>query len=79
MDFITWYIIMENNINTIDYNQEPVFYCKKCLSLKIRDVEHIDGSEYCDECGTTDIGTASIEEWENLYVQRYGHKYLENY
>lgn len=60
------------------YNMEPVFYCRKCLSLKIRDVKHVEDSEYCDECGSTDIGTASIEEWEALYKAKYGHRYLDN-
>lgn len=35
-----------------DYNNEPVYYCSECLSLKIRD---IDGTDYCDKCGSTNI------------------------
>lgn len=62
-----------------DYNMEPVFYCKNCLSLRIRDVEHIDNSEYCDECGSTDIQQTSIEEWEALYQTKYGHRFLDKY
>jgi hypothetical protein len=46
-----------------EYNNEPVYYCKQCLSLKIRDVEHIDNSEYCDDCGYTDIGETTIDKW----------------
>ena len=60
-----------------DYNMEPVYYCRSCLSLRIRDVEHISNSEYCDECGSTDIGTTDIETWDKLYKARYKHKFLE--
>lgn len=62
-----------------DYNEQPVLYCKHCLSLKIRNIPSIDDSDYCDECGSTNIQECSIEEWENLYKNRYGHKYLEEY
>lgn len=62
-----------------EYNTEPVFYCKKCLSLKIRDVEHISNSEYCDECGSTNIGAADISDWEAMYMARYGHRFLDKY
>ena len=62
-----------------DYNTEPVHYCKHCLSLKVRYIPKMDDSDYCDDCGSTDIGECSIEEWENLYKSRYGHKYLEEY
>lgn len=61
-----------------EYNAEPVYYCKRCLSLRILDVSFLDNSEYCDECGSTDIGTCSIEEWEKLYESRYGHSFLNN-
>ena len=62
-----------------EYNQIPVFYCRKCLSLKIRDVEHIDNSEYCDDCGSTDIAQASVDEWKAMYVARYGHRLTDKY
>ena len=38
------------------YNDEPIFYCKSCLSLKIRSIPSMDDSEYCDECSSTDVG-----------------------
>lgn len=69
---------MEKN-NLYDYNSEPVLYCKTCLSLRIKSVYCIEDSDYCDECGSTDIGKASIEEWEGLYKNKYGHKYIEKY
>lgn len=59
-----------------EYNSIPVFYCNKCLSLKIRDAGLPD-LLYCDECGSADILTAHINEWESLYKNRYGFKYLD--
>ena len=54
-----------------EYNKEPVFYCKHCLSLNIRHIPRIEDSEYCDECGATSIAEGSIEDWESLYIQKY--------
>lgn len=72
-----------NNLNTdkekIDYNSIPVLYCKNCLSLKIRNVSSIEDSDYCDECGSLNIEKTTIDEWEKLYINRYGHKYIEQY
>lgn len=62
-----------------EYDDEPVLYCKHCLSLNIRNIPKLEDSDYCDKCGSTSIGECSIEEWENLYKSRYGHKYLEEY
>lgn len=59
-----------------DYNSEPVFYCRSCLSLRIRGV---DDCEYCDVCSSTDIGQCSIKEWEELYKSKFGHAYLDEY
>lgn len=67
------------NIENTPYNDIPVMYCKKCLSLNIRHVRSIDGSEYCDECGNTDLAEAHITEWEKLYEAKYGHKLLDEY
>jgi len=47
--------------------------------LNIRNIPGMEDSDYCDECGSTDIGECSIEEWETLYKNRYGHRYLEEY
>ena len=62
-----------------DYNDEPVSFCKNCLSLKIRFVPSMSDSNYCDECGSTDIETCHINEWEALYKERYGHNYLREH
>ena len=59
------------NLLKKEYDREPVYYCKHCLSLKIMGVEGNSNSDFCDDCGSTDIGTCDIEEWENLYKNRY--------
>ena len=59
-----------------EYDSEPVMYCSRCFSLKIKYEEAID-SDCCMECGCPDIAESSIEEWEALYEKRYGHKYAE--
>lgn len=42
------------------YNDEPVFYCKNCLSLAIKSVSSLD---FCNDCGSTNIVEAHITEW----------------
>lgn len=59
-----------------EYNEEPVFYCKNCLSLKIKTVQVDSNLDYCDECGSTDIAQTSIEEWRGIYKNRYGTDFL---
>lgn len=54
---------------TEDYNLEPVHYCEKCLSLRIM---ALDGNDYCDICGSTDIEITTINNWEKLYKDKYG-------
>lgn len=60
-----------------DYNDEPVYYCHRCLSLRVM---YIAGavSEYCDDCGSTDIGKCSIGSWEELYKKANGRRFLDN-
>ena len=64
-----------NNLTIDDYNDEPVHYCKQCLSLKIKIVGKFD---FCDDCGSTDIITAHVDEWDKLYQERYGEPFLES-
>lgn len=59
-----------------EYNEEPVFYCKHCLSLKIRDAGLPD-LLFCDDCSSADILSTSIEKWENLYKEKYGFRFLD--
>lgn len=61
-----------------EYNDVPVFYCNHCLSLNIKTLAEGSKLDYCDNCGSTDIAQAHIEEWENIYKERHGFKYLNN-
>lgn len=67
---------LNQKTNSNDYNEEPVFYCKNCLSLKVKIVPVDSGLDYCDDCGSTDIEHANIYDWENLYKERYGTFFL---
>lgn len=59
------------------YDDEPVYYCKRCLSLSIKQMPFMKDQDYCGECGTTDIGVAeNIEEWKEMYRKKYGHDYV---
>lgn len=62
--------IEEGMLTIEDYNSEPVYYCKNCLSLKIMVLGEY--SEYCDDCGNTDIATTDIETWREMYKDKYG-------
>lgn len=66
-----------NKLSTEEYNSIPVFYCKKCLSLKVMNLVGMEDFDYCDECGSPDIGETDIETWRNLYKERYGFDYLK--
>ena len=57
-----------------DYDAEPVKYCARCYSLKIKYEETID-ADCCMDCGCSDTKEASIEEWERLYEKKYGRKF----
>lgn len=57
-------------------NEDPVKYCSKCYSLKIK-YEEVTDSEYCDKCGCTSILEDSFENWERKYENRYKKKFLE--
>jgi hypothetical protein len=72
------------------YNSIPVVYCKHCLSLNIKsfmsNVNHyseeegiIDEYDYCDNCGATNLDTCNIDEYKELYKNKYGFYPLEKY
>lgn len=69
----------ESLIGVEEYNDEPVFYCSSCHSLRILVDDRLadeswDGS-YCAECGCTDISSCSIEEW--LEKDAEIHRFIE--
>lgn len=48
-----------------EYNNIPVYYCKHCGSLRVMAIPGF-AEDYCDQCGSTDIGKASIDAWLDL-------------
>lgn len=67
---------MESTTNHNEYDLEPVSYCPKCYSLKIGYIPGVEDSDYCMDCGCLDVARGNIFEWEKLYEERYGHKYV---
>lgn len=65
---------VQGKLTKEDYNKIPVFFCKRCLSLRI--VSLNSSVDYCDTCGSVDIGQASIEAWENKYKEKYNKSYI---
>lgn len=60
---------------TVEYDSEPVLYCANCYSLRIQHEDAVD-SDFCRDCGCSEIKETSIENWERLYEIRYGHSYI---
>lgn len=60
------------------YNDIPVHYCKSCLSLRVFNDTGLEGLDYCDSCGSTNIDQTSIDTWNQLYKIRYGIEYINN-
>lgn len=65
-----------DNTREQQYNDEPVFYCKDCLSLRIRTVAEGSDLDFCDKCGSTNIEQTNIEEWQKMHKARYGFDFL---
>ena len=66
------------------YNDIPVEYCEACLDLRINEMEYRNSHTglyekvpYCGNCGSGNIEKAHIEDWEELYYDRYGHTYTK--
>ncbi len=51
-----------------EYDDEPVYYCKRCLSLRIMTMKGC--GDYCDRCGGVCVGTASIQDYERMKARR---------
>lgn len=58
-----------------DYDSEPIAFCAKCFSPKIKHEASID-MDFCGDCGCSSIRESSVYEWEALYERKYGHKYV---
>ena len=61
-------------------NNEPITYCKTCLSIHIKTVELPETKQgnvdYCVPCGITELEEAHIQQWEDLYEEKYGERFL---
>lgn len=85
MPILVFIVTIMNVTDKGVYNEIPVLYCKNCLSLSIRNAlnkgqeNKIDELDYCDKCNSTAITIGTIEEWENLYIEKFGHRYLDEY
>lgn len=65
---------LEDNLD-----EEGVWYCKSCLSLKIRNLDDDEDSPipcYCDSCSSTNIGITDFNTWDKAYEKRYGFKFI---
>lgn len=58
------------------YDNEPVYFCRHCLSLDIRAMDDYD---YCNHCGSMSVDKTDLERWEELYQLRYGKKLISKY
>jgi hypothetical protein len=58
-----------------EYNNIPVLFCNRCLSLRIRQID--DEIDFCDECGDIDISETHIEKWEIDYEKKYNKKFIQ--
>lgn len=68
---------MDIKNNKTDYNEEPVFFCSDCFSLKIERLS--DDMCYCKDCGSGSIESASIEQWDKLYRSKWGLSFMERH
>ena len=80
LHIVTQSVVLKTKIKmtTDSYDEEPVYYCRRCLSLKICQVPMVADKSYCEDCGTIDVATTSFEEWDEMYVERYGHHFMES-
>ena len=47
-----------------DYNNVPVYYCTRCISLNIINMD--ENTCYCGDCGAASIDSTHIDEWLKL-------------
>lgn len=60
-----------DNKNHINYDEEPVCYCVKCLSLAIVEEDDIT---YCKKCGCSVVGTTDVYTWKKMKYLKYPPK-----
>lgn len=60
-------------------NDEPITYCKTCLSIRIKTIEFKETNQevdYCTACSNTELDETHIYDWERMYEEKYGTKFL---
>ena len=65
----------QDKLKHLQYNEEPVHYCKQCLSLAVKTVAEYD---FCNVCGSTEIEKTNIFIWETKYENKYGIKFIND-
>ena len=75
---------LSERVKMQDFNNEPICYCKTCLSIQIKTVKFPEGPngekrdvDYCLACSNTELAEAHITEWEDMYEERYGERFLD--
>jgi hypothetical protein len=53
-----------------EYNDEPVCWCNRCLSLNIirEAVSSIGYIDYCADCSSNSVSEGHIREWQKLKI-----------
>ena len=69
--------------NQIDnnYNDIPVFWCNRCLSLDIISIDNSSkyaSDKYCDKCLSTDVTVGHIFQWLEMQPKRF-YRNLKEY
>lgn len=58
-----------SKITIEEAEKEPFYYCKRCLSLDIRED---DGVTFCNNCGSLNIDIGSdMDAWVDMYNEAY--------
>lgn len=53
------------------YDEEPVYYCRTCGSLRIGTITQEGRSmDYCMDCNSIYISKCNIETWERKYGKK---------
>lgn len=68
--------------NKSQYNDEPVEYCKVCLSLNIHTLtsgkDITDDIAYCGDCGNSEVDSTHIVLHNRMYKEKYGKRYIDS-
>lgn len=74
---------LSEKVKEQDWNNEPVTYCKTCLSIQIKTVTFPDAPkdnkdlDYCIPCGNTELETTHISEWADMYEEKYNERFID--